>query len=87
MAAVTNDPKAVSSVKSESRIGAETNHGVASGARCFAGNPYSDVRRNHPKHVGQTIVLSVCAVFSCCRFSLRFGSESICPAHSSLLIR
>ena len=32
MAAVTTDSKAVSSVKSESRIGAETNHDAASGA-------------------------------------------------------
>lgn len=86
MAAVTTDSKAVSSVKSESRIGAETNHDAASGAKCFAGNAFSDVRRNYPRHVGQTIVLGVCAVFSCCRFSLRFGSESICPAPSSLLI-
>lgn len=63
MAAVTTDSKAVSSVKSESRIGAETNHDSASGAKCFAGNAFSDVRRNHPRYVGQTIVLSVCAVF------------------------
>ena len=63
MAAVTTDSKAVSSVKSESRIGAETNHDAASGAKCFAGNAFSDVRRNYPRHVGQTIVLGVCAVF------------------------
>lgn len=52
MAAVTTDPKAVSSVKSESRIGAETNHDAASGAKCFAGNAFSDVRRNYPRYVG-----------------------------------
>lgn len=40
MAAVTTDSKAVSSVKSESRIGAETNHDAASGAKCFAGNAF-----------------------------------------------
>lgn len=73
MAAVTTDSKAVSSVKSESRIGAETNHDAASGAKCFAGNAFSDVRRNYPRHVGQTIVLGVCAVFfllSASRFAL-----------------